>query len=220
MAKFFIPILLFLIGLWVFVVVKEQSQKVEVNNADSILKEFEIYGRLNDSIKGLPEYSNFFQIHDKGLTFFVPTYFESTNELSKSAVLQYKNSIKEFYLVLYSNSVDEYTEIYKDADSYAKATIESIKNNITDFKMVDSSFISINNCKAYRMDFTGNFNNGEKIFPLIYKVLVTEFENNLYDLTEWTVIENLSGNEEDMNKILSSVTNMPDVDLAREKIIE
>jgi hypothetical protein len=220
MAKFFLPVLIFLIGLWIYVVVKQQNQKVEVYNADSVLKEFEKYGHLNDSIKGLPAYYDFFQVNNKGLTFFIPNDLTMTTELSTSAIVQYENTKKEFYLVLYSDSVNEYDESFKDADHYAKATIASIQTHITDFRMIDSSVVKINNCKAFRMDFTGNFNNGETNLPLKYKVLVTEFENYLYDLTEWTLIENLPSNEEYMNKIISSATNMPDVDLAREKITE
>jgi hypothetical protein len=220
MAKFFLPILLFLIGLWVYVVISEQKQKVEVNDADAILKEFEIYSHLNDSIKELPDYYDFFQMSYKGLTFFIPNHLVLSSELSKSAALQYENVKREFYIVLYSNQVDKYTEEFKDADQYAKATIASIQTHVTDFKMIDSSVVSINNCKAIKMEFTGNFDNGESILPLKYKVLVTEFENYLYDLTEWTIVDNLPENEKEMDRIISSVTNMPDVDMAREKIME
>ena len=220
MYKFFLPILLFLVGLWIYVVVQQQNQKLEVNNADAVLKEFEIYSHLNDSIKELPEYFDFFQMNYKGLTFFIPNHLVISNALSTSAALQYENIKKEFYVVLYSNPVDEYTEEYKDADQYAKATIASIKTHVTDFKITDSTVVKINNCNAIKMEFTGNFDNGENILPLKYKVLVTEFENYLYDLTEWTIVEHLSENEKEMDRIISSVTNMPDVDLARNKLME
>jgi len=217
MAKFFIPILAFLIALWIYVVVQEQDNVKSKDNENVLLKKVEDYTNLRDSIKKLPAYSDFFETSYNRISFMVPLYLDTTTKLSESAVLQYKNYQKEFYLELYQYVYDEYSR-YQSVESYFNATLDVIRGIVINFQVVDSSFTKINKCLVYSVNITGILSNGNDSVTLWYKVLVTQMDNFFYDLTVWTTIENFDKNEEDLNKIISSVFYKPDIDAIRNKL--
>ncbi len=219
MAKFFIPVLAFLIGLLVYVLIQDKNPNMFNKSNETqnpLVNTVADYVRMKDSLIHLHEYSDFKEVSYLKASYLLPNYLDTTSSLSSSALLQYQNLKKEFYILLYSSSSYEYASV----EEYYKSTLSGIKSVITNFIVVDSSFMKINNAKVYRADITGVYFNGTDSVPLIYKVLVANLDDYYYDLTEWTIIKNVKQNEEDMNKIMSSFLYKPDIDEVRKKLEE
>ena len=219
MAKFFIPILAFLIGLLVYVLAQEKNPNMfnKTENAQNpLINSVADYVRMRDSLIRLPEYSDFKEVSYYKVSYLLPNYLDTTSTLSSTAFLQYQNLKKEFYILLYSSSSYEYTSV----DDYYKSTLSGIKSILTNYVIVDSSFTNINNASVYRADITGVYYNGVDSLPLKYKVLVTSLDDFYYDLTEWTIVKNLKQNEDDMNKVMSSFLYKPDIEEVRKKLEE
>lgn len=212
MYKFFLPILIFLVGLWIYVGVFENGKREKEEAAQKVVAEYEYYNRLNDSISTLPEYANFSKVTEQAVSLFIPSYLSLTTDLTENSSFQYKNGSKEFYMLMYhENSGDYYTSV-KD---YVNYTISGIKGIVSDFFITDSSYVKVNNGAVYRIDIQANFYTGQEKLPLKYIVIVSEFEGVFYDLTLWTTRDFLPENEKDMEKIISSITFSPDIEKAR-----
>lgn len=217
MTKFFIPVLAFLIGLWVYVAFQEQitnkpSKSGKVKNP--LVKTVEDYVNMRDSIIKSPVYTNFKEVTHNKISIMLPNYLDTTTTLSTSAVLQYQNWKREFYFLLYTSTVNEYATI----EDYYNATLVGIKNVVTNYNITDTSFKKINNYSVYRADITGIFFNGNDSLPIKYNILVVMIDNTYYDITQWTLVKNSEQNEEDLNKIMSSFLYKPDIDEIRNKL--
>lgn len=219
MAKFFIPVLAFLIGLLVYVLVQEQNPNIFNKNEDAqnpLVNTVADYVRMRDSLIHLPEYSDFKEVSYNKVSYLLPDYLEATSGLSSTALLQYQSTEKEFYIFLYTSSSYDYTSV----EEYYNSTLSGIKNIVTNYTVVDSTFIKINNASVYRTDITGVFFNGVDSLPIKYMVLVASLDDFYYDVTEWTLIKNIKQNENDMNKVMSSFLYKPDIEEVRKKLEE
>lgn len=219
MAKFFIPILAFLIGLWIYVVLQEQNNKIisatDSSNSDNeLVKTVEEYVKMRDSIIKSPVYSDFKEVTFNKISVMLPDYLDTTSSLSTSAFLQYENLKKEFYFLLYTSSVSEYNSV----NDFYNATLDGIKNVVTNYTINDTSFKKINNYNVYRADVTGVFFNGYDSLPLKYNILVALIGDSYYDITQWTLVSNLKQNEEDLNKIMTSFLYKPNIEEIRSEL--
>ena len=215
MYKFFLPILLFLIGLWVYFGFYQNIQKNQEEEALKLISIYENYAQAIDSISNLPSYSGFSNVTEKGISLFVPSYLSTTKDLSETASLQYKNGKKEFYIVLYDEPVGDY---YSTLKEYATASLDGIKSIVTEFEISDSLYVKSENSTVFKYNVLGNFNNGQDILPIKYSILIAEYNGRYYDLTIWTTLEYLQNNQTDINKIISAVNFVPDINKAKEKL--
>lgn len=215
MYKFFLPLLIILIGLWFYVGIYEYQQKEKQEISEKIIKKFDTYTQINDSIKDLPQYKDFRQKNYYGLTFFIPGHLEAVSDLSTTAVLQYENTGKELYLILNTEATNYY---YYSLEDYSNAVFERLKTAVSDFTVVRKTEKHINNSKQLFCEATGNLTYNYQPLPIRYYILISEFENNFYELTVWTIDEYFEKNSNDMELIINSVTNLPDINTARQKL--
>lgn len=215
MYKFFLPILIFLVGLWIYVGVYENGRKKTEDEAKRILALYEDYEKINDSISKLPTYADFTKIKDKGFTCLIPSDLTTTNNLSEYAAKQFMNKSKEFYLILNHEKVGDYYYALKD---YVNYCVSGIRGNLNNYLLADSSYVSLNNGAVYKLDILGDYYDGQYNLPLKYKVIITEHEDYFYILKIWTIQEFFQNNNQDMDRIISSVTFMPDINKAKENI--
>ncbi|OFX32868.1 MAG: hypothetical protein A2X08_00405 [Bacteroidetes bacterium GWA2_32_17] len=214
MAKFFIPVLAFLIGLWVYVVLQEQNKNNTSTTENQLVKTVEEYVKIRDSIIKSPKYSNFKEVTFNKISVMLPSYLDTTSSLSTSAYLQHENLKKEFYFLLYTSTTSEYTSI----EDFYNATLDGIKNAVTSYRIIDTSYKKINNYNVYRADITGIFFNGYDSLPLKYNILVALIGDTYYDITQWTLVNNIEQNEEDLNIIMSSFLYKPNIEEIRSEL--
>jgi len=218
MAKFFVPIIIALIGFWVYFGVFENqinsNQVVANNEADTIIKPFEDFVNMHKSIIKSDEYKNFKEINFGKMSIFIPNYLDTTNELNDQSYFQHENLKKEYYFQIFTATDNDYSSLH----SYFIATLDGIRSVVSDFVVIDSTYVKINNYYVFRADLTGNFINGTDILPLKYNVIVAQIDHSFYDITQWTIQKNLVFNEPDMKKVMNSFLYKPDYYEIKDKL--
>lgn len=123
------------------------------------------------------------------ITMDIPNYLTKTYDLNDVAILQYKNIIKESYVIAISDSKEElnslgmHFENSKDFLEYFVKDyfIEAKKRNVSKITEFES-----NNNNHAQVEMTWEDEDGE-FYMLITGV---ETKNNFYKILCWTIIEN------------------------------
>jgi len=141
-------------------------------------------------------------------TLDLPSYLEKTNDLNKAASLQYKNGMREFYVLVF----DEPTEDFHKALSNGELEYEANLNGYSEILANDIAKSSglavtpkmqnrtINNLKARILQFNGKVDN----LDVFWKIAYVKGKKHYYQILTWTQLSKKTNNEAAMDAILNS----------------
>ena len=136
----------------------------------------------------------------------IPNYLTKTYDLNDVATLQYKNALKEAYVIVIDDSKDELEKggtVFIDAKDFLQYFTSEyliLKEGLTKSEIVE--FTSNDNGHA-QMEATWKSDNGE-----IYMILTSvETKEHFYKILCWTLLEFKDTFREDYLKIAKSLVD-------------
>jgi len=139
----------------------------------------------------------------------LPAFLEKATGLHEDASLQYQNTLKEFYVIVISESKPDFDKAVQGAqelgytanlDGYAKAGLDFMRKS-SKFD-VEPVFVpsKINGRPARIIDINGTINN----LPVYWKEAYVEGKNTYYQVIIWTLADKKAEHEKDMENIVNS----------------
>jgi hypothetical protein len=138
----------------------------------------------------------------------LPSYLSKSDDLNKAASLQYKNAMREFYVLVLDEPKESFNKIVdegeldyeKNLNGYSEILADDIAKSSgleTTPKMQQTT---INNLKARILEFDGTVDN----VNIHWKIAYLEGKNRYYQVLTWTIPGKTEDNGEAMMAILKS----------------
>ncbi|MFA6570078.1 MAG: hypothetical protein WCT77_02460 [Bacteroidota bacterium] len=134
----------------------------------------------------------------------LPDYMIKTKDLNDAASLQYKNVIKEAYVIVIEDSKEELETLgvkFTNPMDFYKDFIQSFMQKINNPIAKDPYKLKVNGNSAVQGELTASIEN-EDIF---YLITVVETKTHFYKIMCWTTLDNKKVHLEDFKKIASSL---------------
>jgi len=136
----------------------------------------------------------------------LPTFLKKTEVLNDEASLQYQDTNKEFYVIVFDEPKIEAQQALKslalptDFTSYSDVVVKDIKASLqnADFSQIENS--TINGLEARTFSVTGNFD----AIPIYYQMAHLQSKNTFYQIMMWTTPSKKEKYRDEMNKIIAS----------------
>jgi hypothetical protein len=132
------------------------------------------------------------KVEASNYSIFVPNYMESAVDLNESASVQYKNELKELYMIIieeYRVDLIDYNPEYDDLDpakSYLELQANSISSNLNSVKMIsEPKAFNMSGKKAYQLRLDGDVTD-DKI-AVSYLLTVIHDDKKVYFNMSWTL---------------------------------
>jgi len=141
-------------------------------------------------------------------TIDLPSYLDKTEDLNKAASLQYKNAMREFYVLVIDEPKANFNKVLEEGELDYTANIDGYSKLLADDIAKSSGLAvtpkmettTINNLNARTIKFDGTVN-GVNVYWIIAYV---EGKNRYYQILTWTLDTKKTDNEADMNAIVES----------------
>ncbi|OIQ16016.1 MAG: hypothetical protein BM557_10700 [Flavobacterium sp. MedPE-SWcel] len=125
----------------------------------------------------------------------IPEFLSETNDLNDYASLQYKNQLREFYVVVIHEPKNEFQETLvnngleehytSDLNDYTELAWVGLETSLSFDSKPKIKSLEINNLDAQVMDITGT-TEGVSIY---WKFACIEGRNNYYQVVVWTLVD-------------------------------
>jgi len=141
-------------------------------------------------------------------TIDLPSYLDETKDLNKAASLQYKNDFKEFYVLVFDESTQDFHKALSDGGLDYEPNLNGY-SEILATDIAKSSGLSvapkmqnrtINNLDARILQFDGRVNDVD----VFWKIAYLKGKNRYYQILTWTLSTKKTDNEAAMDAILNS----------------
>jgi len=141
-------------------------------------------------------------------TLELPTFLNEATDLHSDASLQYKNGLKEFYVIVLDEDKNSVNKTFEDSDlgytsdlkGYADLLLANMAENSSFTAPPKLKDTSINKLRARVTSTSGIVDN----IPVYWKIAYIEGKNRYYQLMVWTLTENQEEHEAQMEKIVQS----------------
>lgn len=141
----------------------------------------------------------------------IPSYFTKAKGLNEDASLEYKNAIRELYVVVIDEDkaalqkmIDE-NELYdvypSNLGGYMKLVTENFEKGFSLDTLPVAKDIKINGLPAKVMSFEGKVAGIPKVY---YKMAFVEGKNRYYQVMSWTLADRKGKHEATMQKMIDS----------------
>ncbi|HBF88359.1 MAG TPA: hypothetical protein DDX39_06915 [Bacteroidales bacterium] len=191
MYKFFLPIIVILVAIWIIIGLQQQEESVNTNIDNEV--------NLTESVEGF-ELKEILFNHK---SIMIPAFMDTTSDLHDYAEIQFQSLNDELYLIAISESKDS-SDIYS-LEEYFKIVADYFINDVlTDGKSNGPLLKEINGMNSAQGYITGNFSTDGGVFNIYYRLGIYETEGYYYQVLTWTIGENRDKFEEVMNAMLSS----------------
>lgn len=184
MYKFFLPIIILLIALWLIIGIQQENEK-----------------QVKDFIENYDSNSIEATIDDKVI--LLPDYMYQVYNLNDDAELQYQSNDDDLYCI----------GIYEDKSTLGEYTISDYYNYITNYftndvlvsgESTEPLFKEINGYNSAQGYITGDFYSDNETLNIYYRLAIYETDTKYYQFLVWTLGENREKYENIMNEILIS----------------
>ncbi|GHC66040.1 hypothetical protein [Ulvibacter litoralis] len=137
-------------------------------------------------------------------TLEIPNYLTKTYDLNDSATLQYKNTLKEAYIIVIPDSKDELTSLgttFIDSKEFLNFFIKDYQIESKNRTITDVVEFKSNQKKHAQVEMTFNVNEND-----FYMLITTvETETHFYKILCWTLLENKDKFRDDYIKTAKSL---------------
>lgn len=140
----------------------------------------------------------------------IPVYLEKATGLNEDASLQYKNELKEFYVLVINEEKDEVhnviienslEEIYDlSLDGYTNLIYDGFTENVENIKQTDFHKEKLNNCQAQLFNVEGTIDNIDIFFSFAF----IEGKEQYYQIMIWTLLSKKDKYKAKMAQMISS----------------
>ncbi|MGJ8593152.1 MAG: hypothetical protein ACSHXF_11420 [Aquaticitalea sp.] len=151
---------------------------------------------------------------DNRYSLTIPKFLSEGTDLHDDASLQYQHIFKEFYVVVIDEPKDEMhsvlelndlTDIYsKDIDGYAKLIFDSVYESLLDPVQTDVVETTVNGMAARLSTLVGMADD----ISIFYDYGVYESEDRYYQVIAWTLSDQQSKYQSQMDAILHSLKEL------------
>ena len=141
-------------------------------------------------------------------TLDLPSFLNKTDDLNKAASLQYKNEMREFYVLVMDEPKENFHKVLNegglDYDRNLNGYSEILAKDIAKSSGIEITpklqKTTINNLNARLLNFQGVVN-GVDVY---WKIAYIEGKNRYYQILTWTLPNKKSDNEAAMDAIINS----------------
>ena len=145
---------------------------------------------------------------DGKYTLDLPSFLNKTDDLNKAASLQYKNEMREFYVLVMDEPKENFHEVLneggldyeRDLNGYSEILAKDIAESSAIEITPKLQKTTINNLNARLLNFEGVVN-GVNVY---WKIAYIEGKNRYYQILTWTLPEKKEKNAEAMDAIINS----------------
>lgn len=140
----------------------------------------------------------------------LPTELTSTTELHEEASLQYMNIIREFYVMVIDEPIEDFAKavsenqlegvIELNEDGYSALVVPAIKDGLSNLEDETPVKTKINGLPALIHKFSGHIND----IDVYYNFCVVKGNKNYYQILIWTMKNQKEKFSGDMEKIMMS----------------
>ncbi len=182
------------------------------------------YGQFNESMKHLLYFiisaviftschvfdsENKITIEDK-YSIKLPSYVAETTNLNEDASLQYKNTLREFYVIVIDESMEEFGNVIIEYDlsdeypnnlqGYSNLVVDMFAESISNFKLTDSKKIEINGLSGNYFEIEGVVDD----YDIYYNFVIVKGNDTYYQILTWTLLHKKENHKTAMHKIINS----------------
>lgn len=135
-----------------------------------------------------------------GFSIKIPVFLKKTDILHEEASLQYQNLIREYYIVVIEEPIDEFKAMVDiepyfkenfspDLDGYSKLIMKSIIDNIEVKEQIELTKTEVNGLPCRNLEISGKVDG----LDIYYNIAYLQGEYKYYQVVNWT----LQGNKKD-----------------------
>ncbi len=140
----------------------------------------------------------------------LPDFLSVSTDLNENASLQYKNILKEFYIIIIDESKDEMQKaldnnalqgLYENnLDGYSKLILDNFESNVEVSYQSEKRDTTIHNLKAKLVEYDAISNKVDAYF----KYALVEGKSHYYQVLLWTLKDKKNEHSSDMSKIIGT----------------
>ena len=141
-------------------------------------------------------------------TIDLPSYLDKADDLNKAASLQYKNAMREFYVLVIDEPREKFNKVIAEGGLDYEADINGYSQLLAD-DIAKASGVettpqlkktTINNLNARILEFNGQVDN----IDIYWKIAYIAGKNHYYQILTWTLPSKKEDNEPAMDAIINS----------------